>query len=152
MPSIGQTRADYISWFVSTPQHYRTCESLFCITNYTWNLTIPSNCIYLLQPQEEFEGITIPIPPVIQLSAERVDSTGVYLLEDSDTFVIFIGQNVSPSVCQTLLGYPQFSSIPDNLVFLFYKYSLNRPGLKKKSCPLIKNNFFLRSIKSISQI
>ncbi|XP_065212440.1 protein transport protein Sec24A [Planococcus citri] len=76
--------------------------------------------LYLLvnlseQPQQEIDGKVVPMPSVLQLSAERVDSTGVYLLDDGDSLVIFIGHNVPPLMCQNLFGYSNFAVIPDDL-------------------------------------
>ena len=59
------------------------------------------------------------MPSILQLSAERVDSTGVYLLDDGDSLVIFIGHNVPPLICQSLFGYSNFAVIPDDLVSNF---------------------------------
>ncbi|KAK7603574.1 hypothetical protein V9T40_003573 [Parthenolecanium corni] len=67
------------------------------------------------QPQHEFSGKVTAVPPIIQLSAERVDSTGVYLLDDGECLTIFIGHSVQPAICQNLIGFPQFSAIPDYL-------------------------------------
>lgn len=59
------------------------------------------------------------MPSILQLSAERIDSTGVYVLDDGETLVIFVGHNVPPLICQNLFGCSTFAAIPDDLVSIF---------------------------------
>jgi len=58
----------------------------------------------------------IPLPPVIQLSAERVESNGVYLMDDSETLTIFIGHRCSDQLIQQLFGYVNVNSMPELVV------------------------------------
>ncbi|XP_050058560.1 mucin-12 isoform X1 [Aphis gossypii] len=72
--------------------------------------------IYALeeQPKIDYEKLTeIPLPPVIQLSAERVESNGVYLMDDSETLTIFIGHRCSDKLIQQLFGYVNVNSMPE---------------------------------------
>lgn len=66
------------------------------------------------QPKIDYEKLTeIPLPPVIQLSAERVESNGVYLMDDSETLTIFIGHRCSDQLIQQLFGYVNVNSMPE---------------------------------------
>lgn len=71
------------------------------------------------QPKIDYEKLTeIPLPPVIQLSAERVDSNGIYLMDDSETLTIFIGHRCSDQLIQKLFGYVNVNSMPELLTTL----------------------------------
>lgn len=77
--------------------------------------------IYALeeQPKIDYEKLTeIPLPPVIQLSAERVESNGVYLMDDSETLTIFIGHRCSDQLIQQLFGYVNVNSMPELITSL----------------------------------
>lgn len=73
---------------------------------------------FFVQDQFEIDGKIVPMPPILQLSAEHVDSRGVYLLDEDESIIIFICHNVTPVICQNLFGCPQFSSISENMVSL----------------------------------
>uniref|UniRef100_A0A2H8TWN2 Protein transport protein Sec24B n=2 Tax=Melanaphis sacchari TaxID=742174 RepID=A0A2H8TWN2_9HEMI len=71
------------------------------------------------QPKINYEKLTeIPLPPVIQLSAERVESNGVYLMDDSETLTIFIGHRCSDKLIQQLFGYVNANSMPELITTL----------------------------------
>uniref|UniRef100_A0A2S2Q3L3 Protein transport protein Sec24A n=1 Tax=Sipha flava TaxID=143950 RepID=A0A2S2Q3L3_9HEMI len=71
------------------------------------------------QPKVNYEKLTeVPLPPVIQLSAERVESNGVYLMDDSETLTIFIGHRCSDQLIQKLFGYVNFNSMPELITSL----------------------------------
>lgn len=63
-------------------------------------------------PPEQEEEIA-PDPPRLQLSAERLSVTGAYLLDDSDTMIIYVGSNVSPAFLSETFGVTAFSQLPD---------------------------------------
>lgn len=65
---------------------------------------------------QEADGKVFKTPRLMQLSAERIDSSGVYLVDESEALIIFVCHNIPPALCQALLGYPQFSAVPENLV------------------------------------
>lgn len=51
-------------------------------------------------------------PPRLHLSAERIDSHGVYLLDNGQVIIIYVGHNCSAALCQSLFGAPSFSALP----------------------------------------
>lgn len=72
-----------------------------------------------MQPKIDYEKLTeIPLPPVIQLSAERVESNGIYLMDDSETLTIFIGHKCSDQLIQKLFGFVNVHSMPELTVSL----------------------------------
>lgn len=72
---------------------------------------------YFFQPKIDYEKLTeIPLPPVLQLSAERVESNGIYLMDDSETLTIFIGHRCSDQLIQKLFGYVNVISMPELIV------------------------------------
>lgn len=50
------------------------------------------------------------------MSAERVESNGVYLMDDSETLTIFIGHRCSDQLIQQLFGYVNVNSMPELVV------------------------------------
>lgn len=76
-----------------------------------------NNFFLSYQPKIDYEKLTeIPLPPVIQLSAERVESNGIYLMDDGETLTIFIGHRCSDQLIQKLFGYVNASSMPELIV------------------------------------
>ncbi|XP_050423088.1 protein transport protein Sec24B [Adelges cooleyi] len=66
------------------------------------------------QPKINYEKLVeVPIPPLLQLSAERIDSNGIYLMDDSETLTIFIGRRSSDLLIQKLFGYVNFNAMPE---------------------------------------
>ena len=59
---------------------------------------------------------TVVQPPRLHLSAERVDSNGVYLLDDGETILIYVGHNITPHIASALFNVPSYSSINPNIV------------------------------------
>ncbi|KOB74928.1 Protein transport protein Sec24A [Operophtera brumata] len=59
------------------------------------------------------ENELVPDPPRLQLTAERVNSNGAYLLDDGDSMIIYVGRNVSPAFLSETFGVTAFSQIPD---------------------------------------
>jgi protein transport protein SEC24 len=71
------------------------------------------------QPKINYEKLTeIPLPPVIQLSAERIESNRIYLLDDSETLIIFVGHKCSDYLIQNLFGYVNVNSMPELITSL----------------------------------
>ncbi|XP_035791071.1 protein transport protein Sec24A-like [Anopheles albimanus] len=52
-------------------------------------------------------------PPRLQLSAEKLDSRSMFLLDCGSYMFIYIGSNVASSIVQDILGYNSVSEIPD---------------------------------------
>ncbi|CAM9792514.1 unnamed protein product [Heterosigma akashiwo] len=51
------------------------------------------------------------LPPVVNLSAERLESSGVFLLEDAFALHVWVGRAANPSVLQALFGVPSADQI-----------------------------------------
>ncbi|KAG6462544.1 hypothetical protein O3G_MSEX013325 [Manduca sexta] len=61
----------------------------------------------------EQEEETPPDPPRLHLSAERVNSTGAYLLDDGECMIVYVGHAVSPAFLSDMFGVAAFSQLPD---------------------------------------
>lgn len=68
---------------------------------------------------KDIEGKICPQPPRLHLSAERLDSRGVFLLDAGDKIYIYVGKNINPVFCSAVLGVSAFTSIPEELVSMF---------------------------------
>lgn len=55
-----------------------------------------------------------PNIPLMRLSAERIQSNGIYLLDDGELMIVLIGQAISPQTCANFFGTTQCSSISEN--------------------------------------
>ncbi|XP_013184466.2 protein transport protein Sec24A [Amyelois transitella] len=56
---------------------------------------------------------TAPDPPRMQLSAERINSNGAYLLDDGETMIIYVCHAVSPAFLSDTFGVAAFSQLHD---------------------------------------
>ena len=68
------------------------------------------------------------IPPPIPLSSEHVSDDGIYLLENGEDCLIYVGGSVDPDITQKLFGVSSFSEIPTQVHLIFvslvlYHYS-----------------------------
>ncbi|CAB3364556.1 Hypothetical predicted protein [Cloeon dipterum] len=61
----------------------------------------------------EIEGKVIPQPPRLQLSAEKFDSKGLFLIDTGDNLIMYVLRHINPALCRVLLGAPSFEAIPD---------------------------------------
>ncbi|XP_059471799.1 protein transport protein Sec24A [Neocloeon triangulifer] len=61
----------------------------------------------------EIEGKVIPQPPRLHLSAEKLDSRGLFLIDTGDSLIIYVLRNINPALCRVLLGANSFEAIPD---------------------------------------
>ncbi|CAG9115800.1 unnamed protein product [Plutella xylostella] len=52
-------------------------------------------------------------PPRLQLTAERINSTGAYLLDDGDTLILYICHGASPAYLSDTFGVTSFNQLPD---------------------------------------
>ncbi|KAL1139045.1 hypothetical protein AAG570_009106 [Ranatra chinensis] len=67
-------------------------------------------------PELSLGDETVVQPPRLHLSAERIDSQGVYLLDDGETLMIYVGHNITPALASALFNVPSFASINPNIV------------------------------------
>ncbi|XP_014251110.1 protein transport protein Sec24A [Cimex lectularius] len=71
---------------------------------------------------------TVVQPPLLHLSAERIESQGIYLMDDGSRIMIYVGHNISQSLAISLFSAPSFSSINSNMLDL---PELNNPESKE---------------------
>jgi len=67
---------------------------------------------------EDEEGVLIPNPPRLQLSAEKLTMNGAFLLDMGDTLLLFIGKVCQQFFCERIFGVSQPTSIDENLTDL----------------------------------
>ena len=61
------------------------------------------------------------IPPPIPLSSEHVSDDGVYLLENGEDCLIYVGNSVDPDVTRKLFGISSVGEIPTQvLLYIFF--------------------------------
>ncbi|GJV35961.1 transport protein Sec24-like protein [Tanacetum coccineum] len=66
------------------------------------------------------------IHPPIPLSSEHVSDDGIYLLENGEDCLIYVGGSVNPDITQKLFGVSSFSEIPSQLVLQQYENPLSK--------------------------
>ncbi|XP_045446278.1 protein transport protein Sec24A [Melitaea cinxia] len=54
-----------------------------------------------------------PDPPRLQLSAERINMNGAYLLDDGETMIIYVCHAATPAFLSETFGVAAFSQLPD---------------------------------------
>lgn len=64
------------------------------------------------------DDIVVPQPPLLQLSSEKIDRHGAYLLDTLDHMYIYIGKAISDTFCINVLGVANFNAIPYDMVQL----------------------------------
>ena len=63
------------------------------------------------------------IPPTIPLSSEHISDDGVYLLENGEDALIYVGSSVKPEIIQQIFGSPSIGGISPQVTFsLSLKY------------------------------
>ncbi|KAG8200765.1 hypothetical protein JTE90_006348 [Oedothorax gibbosus] len=60
----------------------------------------------------------IPQPVILQLSSEKIDRHGAYILDTFDVLYLYVGRAVSDHFCTTVLDVPNFSAIPEDMTSL----------------------------------
>jgi hypothetical protein len=71
----------------------------------------------------DVEGVHVPQPPRLHLSAEKLDSHGAFLMDAGDHMMMYIGHNISSQFCSAVLGVPSFSAIPEEMVRWLISYA-----------------------------
>lgn len=64
----------------------------------------------------DVEGVLVPQPPPLHLSAEKLDSHGAFLMDAGDHMMMYVCHNISSQFCSAVLGVPSFSAIPEEMV------------------------------------
>jgi len=68
--------------------------------------------------EEDEEGVLLPNPPRLQLSAEKIAMNGVYLLDMGEQLMLYIGKVAPPFFCERIFGVSQPGLIDENLTDL----------------------------------
>merc|ERR1719512_16718 len=58
----------------------------------------------------------VPLPEMLNLTSESMQQDGIYLLEDGETMLMWIGRAVPNELLQTLFGAPSFDQMDTNMV------------------------------------
>ncbi|XP_060621274.2 protein transport protein Sec24A isoform X1 [Anolis sagrei] len=61
---------------------------------------------------------TIPQPPILQLSVEKINRDGAYLMDAGSVMFLWIGKNCGQNFINCVLGVPNYASIPHNMTHL----------------------------------
>ncbi|XP_023937057.2 protein transport protein Sec24A [Bicyclus anynana] len=59
------------------------------------------------------DELDAPDPPRLQLTAERINMTGAYLLDDGESMIMYVCHGVSPAFLSETFGVASFSQLPD---------------------------------------
>lgn len=71
---------------------------------------------------KDIDGKVCPQPPRLNLSAEKLDSRGIFLMDAGDRIFIYVGKNISPVFCSNVFGTSGFTSISEEMVNLYLYY------------------------------
>ena len=98
--------------FITLVRRCELCRKKLCITYFNMISTIlwPS-----FNWQDEDESL---VPPVIPLSSEHVSDEGIYLLENGEDCLIYIGNLVDSNILQQLFNISPSDEIPTQVVFV----------------------------------
>ncbi|KAM7475291.1 hypothetical protein LguiB_022534 [Lonicera macranthoides] len=66
------------------------------------------------------------LAPAIPLSSEHVSEDGIYLLENGEDCLIYVGNSVDPNIMQQLLGISSLDNIPTQFVLQQYDNPLSK--------------------------
>ncbi|XP_034961357.2 protein transport protein Sec24A [Zootoca vivipara] len=61
---------------------------------------------------------TIPQPPILQLSVEKINRDGAYLMDAGSVMFLWVGKNCGQNFISRVLGVPHYASIPHNMTQL----------------------------------
>ncbi len=89
---------------------------LFSLHNMPQDAGIP-----LSQPPESIPIAgkkNVKLPPIVTLSAERLTTDGIFLLENAVCLQLWVGRGVDPELLQPLLGVPNLGGIDGSTVSL----------------------------------
>ncbi|BES93297.1 Sec23/Sec24 beta-sandwich domain [Nesidiocoris tenuis] len=69
-------------------------------------------------PQITVGDDSVPSPPTLHLTAEKIDSNGIYLMDDGSNLLIYVGHNINQRLAISMFGAPSFNSINPNMTEL----------------------------------
>ncbi|XP_038596522.1 protein transport protein Sec24A [Tachyglossus aculeatus] len=61
---------------------------------------------------------TIPQPPILQLSVEKLSRDGAFLMDAGSVMMLWVGKNCGQNFISQVLGAPNYASIPQNMTHL----------------------------------
>ncbi|GFU59402.1 protein transport protein Sec24B [Nephila pilipes] len=61
------------------------------------------------------DDVIIPQPVILQLSSEKIDRHGAYILDTFDVLYLYIGRAINDQFCTSVFNVPNFSAIPEDL-------------------------------------
>ncbi|XP_066471311.1 protein transport protein Sec24A isoform X2 [Tiliqua scincoides] len=61
---------------------------------------------------------TIPQPPILQLSVEKINRDGAYLMDAGSVMFLWVGKNCGQNFISHVLGVSDYASIPHNMTHL----------------------------------
>ncbi|XP_055928214.1 protein transport protein Sec24A-like isoform X2 [Argiope bruennichi] len=61
------------------------------------------------------DDVVIPQPSILQLSSEKIDRHGAYILDTLDVLYLYIGRAINDQFCTSVFNVPNFSAIPEDL-------------------------------------
>nr|XP_016513968.1 PREDICTED: protein transport protein Sec24-like At4g32640 [Nicotiana tabacum] len=79
--------------------------------------------IHELDTEENGDSL---IPPSIPLSSEQISDNGIYLLENGEDCLIYVGNSADPSAIRQLLGISSVEEIPAQFVLQQYDNPLSK--------------------------
>ncbi|KAI9350074.1 hypothetical protein DFJ73DRAFT_625330 [Zopfochytrium polystomum] len=92
--------------------------------------------LHTLEPTPEKAGESLTFPPLLNLSSEKLDRGGIFLLENGQDIYIWLGKGVAPQLCQMLFDKPAYEAVV--------------PG--KATLPVLPNEFSQRVLEMIRKI
>ncbi|XP_063148369.1 protein transport protein Sec24A isoform X2 [Candoia aspera] len=61
---------------------------------------------------------TIPQPPILQLSVEKINRDGAYLMDAGSVMFLWVGKNCGQNFISHVLGAPNYASLPHSMTHL----------------------------------
>ncbi|XP_023700692.2 protein transport protein Sec24A isoform X1 [Paramormyrops kingsleyae] len=58
---------------------------------------------------------TVPQPKVLQLSVEKLNREGAFLMDAGSVMLLWMGRNCNPSFLSQVLGVPSYAAVPQNM-------------------------------------
>uniref|UniRef100_H3ALJ3 SEC24 homolog A, COPII coat complex component n=1 Tax=Latimeria chalumnae TaxID=7897 RepID=H3ALJ3_LATCH len=71
---------------------------------------------FLLQGAMNIGDKTIPQPPLLQLSVEKLSKDGAFLMDAGSVMFLWIGRNCEQTFLSQVLGVPSYAAIPQNMI------------------------------------
>lgn len=75
-------------------------------------------------PENGEDDEKYPQFPVLHLCSDRIEAMGVYLLDQPDLILIYVGRNVSVQFCEDVLGVQSFLALHEMVFNSLILYNL----------------------------